>query len=95
MINPKIKTIGSKPMTSSLTTTLIPTEPAGGTDVMQSENKEIISDDFMEWEERDSTQISLFKHCVCGKSFSRSPFLWSFRVTGPKWEQKGTKNATK
>lgn len=27
---------------------------------------EIVSDDFMEWEERDENQISLFKHCICG-----------------------------
>ncbi len=30
-------------------------------------SKEIISDDFMEWEERDHTSISLFKHCIAGK----------------------------
>ena len=25
-----------------------------------------MSDEFMEWEERDSSSISLFKHCVAG-----------------------------
>lgn len=27
----------------------------------------LITDEFMEWEERDSATISFFKHCVAGK----------------------------
>mgnify|MGYP000934248691 CR=1 FL=1 len=30
-------------------------------------SKEIISDEFMEWEERDSQSISFVKHCIAGK----------------------------
>lgn len=30
----------------------------------QEEN--IVTDDFMDWEERDSSNISLFRHCICG-----------------------------
>jgi hypothetical protein len=44
---------------------------------MMAENKEntrsqqaIITDDFMDWEERDASSISLFKHCIAGKSHS-------------------------
>ena len=29
-------------------------------------NKEPVNDNFMEWEERDTSQISLFKHCIAG-----------------------------
>lgn len=28
--------------------------------------KEFISDDFMEWEERDGASISFIKHCIAG-----------------------------
>lgn len=31
------------------------------------ETKEMITDEFMDWEERDSSKISLFSHCICGK----------------------------
>ena len=32
-----------------------------------SESKEIVTDEFMEWEERDTNSISFVKHCVAGK----------------------------
>lgn len=41
-------------------------------------NKEaIITDEFMDWEERDASTISLFKHCIAGKynCCSLTPFF--------------------
>ena len=38
---------------------------------IHSKGKEIITDEFMEWEERDTQKISLFKHCVAGKYFAK------------------------
>ena len=29
-------------------------------------NKQPLTDEFLDWEERDSTQMSLFRHCVAG-----------------------------
>ena len=29
--------------------------------------KTIISDEFMEWEERDESKVSFLKHCIAGK----------------------------
>lgn len=30
-------------------------------------NKILVTDEFLEWEERDTAAISLFKHCIAGK----------------------------
>ena len=36
---------------------------------MKSESKQpIITDEFLEWEERDAASISLFKHCIAGSA---------------------------
>ena len=37
----------------------------------------VLNEEFMEWEERDETKISLFKHCIAGKQ--------SFRYSGDKF----------
>ena len=34
----------------------------------RDEKQKEVDDDFMEWEERDEQSISLFKHCIAGKS---------------------------
>lgn len=39
------------------------------TNTHSNSQKSIITDDFMDWEERDHN-ISLFKHCVAGKLLS-------------------------
>jgi hypothetical protein len=31
----------------------------------------MITDDFLEWEERDVKSISLFKHCIAGMYFEK------------------------
>ena len=36
--------------------------------IISPNDKEIITDEFMDWEERDSSSISFFKHCVAGMS---------------------------